>query len=95
MKKNILESSFIDINTDDVIEFLNSDKNIKLGLFGIEQPSSPQLFFYDTKEIEAGLYSFDVNGLAFTRCWIEPHSKSSDDGSLIKYCSGSYYVRTL
>lgn len=84
MKK--LESKFIEINTDEIIEFL--DKPITS--FTKKDLSSPEISFYDNNFIEAGEYDFEVNGLFFTSCWIEPVER--DENGRYKYCSGSYYV---
>ncbi|HHX69479.1 MAG TPA: hypothetical protein GX708_15715 [Gallicola sp.] len=84
MKK--LESKFIEINTDEIIEFL--DKPITS--FTKKDLSSPEISFYDNNFIEEGRYDFEVNGLFFTSCWIEPVER--DENGRYKYCSGSYYV---
>lgn len=84
MKK--LESKFIEINTDEVKEFLNKP----LTSFTKKDLSSPEIQFYDDNFIEGGRYEFEVNGLLFTSCWIEPIER--DENGRYKYRSGSYYV---
>ena len=85
MKK--LESKFIEINTDEVIE---SILNKQITSFSKRELSSPEISFYDDTFIEGGRYDFEVNGLLFTSCWIEPIER--DENGLYKYRSGSYYV---
>lgn len=84
MKK--LESTFIRINTNEVIEFLTK----LLISFRTKDLSSPQLWFFDENWIEAGRYDFEIDGLVFRNCWIEPFEKSEDEP--YRYCSGSYEV---
>jgi hypothetical protein len=84
MKK--LESKFIEINIDEVIEFLNKP----ITSFRERDLSSPEIQFYDDYFIECGRYDFEVSGLLFTNCWIEPVER--DENDRYKYRSGSYYV---
>jgi len=88
----ILKSSFENINTEEVKTFLkNQTVDIsKLYTFKLERPSSPELWFYDDNEIEAGFYNFEIDGLSFQNCWIEPFDKVENEP--IRYRSGSYYV---
>jgi predicted Ser/Thr protein kinase len=54
---------------------------------------APQLWFYDENEIEAGFYDFEINGLKFHKCWIEPNHRGSN--GLILYYSGGYFVASV
>lgn len=88
MKK--LESTFTDINTKEVIDFLN---NPPIGFKKSLERSSPQLWFYDEAYIDAGYYDFEVDGLLFTDCRLRAFEK--EEGKPYRYCSGSYYVRRI
>lgn len=91
----ILESNFININYNEVKEFLLKPKNI-LGLnnklFHTYRESAPQLWFFDEKEIVPGYYQFEIDGLLFYDCFIEKFC--IDEKGLNQYCSGSYRVMT-
>lgn len=90
---NILKSSFKNINTDDVKTFLKTQVvDVSKSFNPFKVKSAPELYFYDENEIEAGYYDFEIDGLSFQKCWIEPHSKAENEP--IKYISGSYYVFT-
>lgn len=86
----ILKSSFKNINTEEVKTFLKNQSVDISKSFKVERPSAPELWFYDENEIEAGCYDFEIDGLSFQKCWIEPFDKIEDEP--IKYRSGSYYV---
>ena len=79
-----LKSSFTDINIEEVKTFLKKPGSITM------KNSAPELWFYDENEIEPGCYDFEIDGLHFKRCWIEPFDK--EEGEPIRYRSGSYYV---
>jgi len=89
MKNNILKSSFKNINTEEVKAFLKN-QSIDISKSFKAKPSLPELWFYDDNEIEAGFYDFEIDGLSFQKCWIEPFDKI--EGEPIRYKSGSYYV---
>jgi hypothetical protein len=94
MKNNILKSSFKNINIDDVKTFLKTqtiDVSKSFNPFNVK--SAPELYFYDENEIEAGYYDFEIDGLFFQKCWIEPIDKIENEP--IRYRSGSYYVLQL
>jgi hypothetical protein len=76
----ILESKFLDINTDEVLEFINDRKRPYVEYTPIKG-YAPQLFFHDEQEFEDGYYDFEVNGLIFTQCFIR----------CIAYGEGGYY----
>jgi hypothetical protein len=79
-----LKSSFTDINIEEVKTFLKKTGPITM------RKSAPELWFYDENEIEPGCYDFEIDGLHFKRCWIEPFDK--EEGGPIRYRSSSYYV---
>jgi hypothetical protein len=89
MEQKTLVSNFTDINTDEIKKFLEERKTETEKL--MLRSSSPQLTFIDDNLIEAGYYNFEVNGLIFEHCWIEPFAYLCMG---IRYVSGSYYVRT-
>lgn len=87
----ILESKFLDINTDEILEFINDRKRPYVDGTPI-QAYAPLLNFHDTKEFEDGYYDFVVNGLMFTNCFIR--CIAYGEGGY--YCEGgSYYVMTI
>jgi len=91
----ILKSSFKNINTEEVKTFLKNQSPDISKPFPYKhiRPSAPKLWFYDENEIEAGYYHFEIDGLSFQECWIEPFSKIENEP--IRYRSGSYYVLEL
>jgi len=86
-----LKSSFKNINTEEVKTFLkNQSVDISKSFNKHIRQSAPELWFYDENEIKAGYYNFEIDGLSFQKCWIEPFDKIEDEP--IRYRSGSYYV---
>lgn len=90
-----LKSSFQNINTEEVKTFLhNAGVEVSKSScpFELKRLSAPELWFYDESEIKAGYYQFEIDGLLFQKCWIEPFEKI--EYNPIRYRSGSYYVFT-
>jgi hypothetical protein len=88
--KHLDPKIFLDINTNHVWKFLR--ERMKPYTDGMRlRSSAPQLVINTEDEIEAGYYQFEVDGLIFDECWIEPYSIINRG---VFHKSGSYYVRT-
>lgn len=91
MLNKILKSKFKGNNANVISEVLKGmNKPDSQGYVWTRAPL-PDFMFYSKKDIPAGHYDFEVRGLIFESCWLEPFKVYT---GRIYYKSGSYCVRT-
>jgi hypothetical protein len=86
IESELLKEQLSDINSDEELKearksMIRAKKSLTRWIDSLNN---------DDTFIEGGRYDFEVNGLLFTSCWIEPIER--DESGRYKYRSGSYYV---